>query len=360
MSDFQTVMARSCDELPLCAWNMLCGTRQPFTHVRWLRLLEKIITNYQPRYMQIWQGDRLVAGIVYHAQHHFHLSAHLSSSWAVWGATQLLKFITPLSCLLPLYAYPGIVIDPNTKLEQILPVLAGVLTRVQKEEQSHLLSINPVSVGSQPNIVNWAGFNAVPIVADAVLDIDWATYDAYQMWLPAKKRAEIRRVRNRAADAGVTVEVRPFAASDEERIEELIKEVMTHHSSSYMFAPNLLEKTAAILTPDDYRHMVAIHEGEIIGTLTLFISEGVALVRLAGLAYERTKKTYAYHLLMSETVRLAIEMNARQLKLGGTVFTLKKQLGAHLEDRVALLKMRTPLPNRAMSQVLNWWQNRSP
>jgi hypothetical protein len=90
--------------------------------------------------------------------------------------------------------------------------------------------------------------------------------------------------------------------------------------------------------------------------LTLFISEGVMLVRWAGLDYERTRDNFTYHLLMSETVRIAIERGVRQLKLGGTAFTLKKQLGAHLVERSALVKLRNPVLNRAMQLALTWQQ----
>ncbi|MCP5101595.1 MAG: hypothetical protein GY943_39125 [Chloroflexi bacterium] len=357
MSDFQTIISRQSDALPVFAWDMMCGDNQPFSHVKWLRLLEVITTHYDPYYAQIWQGDTLVAGVVCHPQRHFHLSAHLSSPLLAWGATQFLKAATPLSCMLPLYAYPGIIFAENAPVTQVLPVLSDLLKQIQQQSRSHFLSINPVSTQKHVELVNWRGFSATQIVDDAVLDIVWDDYGAYQMWLPGKKRAEIRRVRNRAADAGVYVDCLPLAKTDGTRIEQLMQMVMTHHGSSYMFESQIIEKTAVILNENDYRHMVAIHQGDIIGTLTLFHSAGVVLVRWVGLEYERTKKTYAYPLLMSETVRIAIDMGAKQLKLGGTVFTLKKQLGATLENRVALLKLRNPLLNSAMGRVLGWQQS---
>lgn len=358
MSQFRTVITRCCDQLPAPAWDELCGARQPFAQIRWLRLLEAITTHYEPVYVQVWQQEKLAAGIVCHPQRHFHLSAHLSSPLLAWAATQALRLITPLSCLLPLYAYPGIILAEGVDTAVLLPALANILKQIQKAERSQLLSINPVSLENHPALSTWPGFAQTDIVADAVLDIIWDSYDDYQMWLPGKKRAEIRRVRNRAADAGVQVELCSLAETDGARIETLMRMVMDHHASSYMFEPDVVAKTAGILNEADYRHMVAVHQGDIIGTLTLFHSEGVVLVRWAGLEYERTRDTYAYHLLMSETVRIAIEMGARQLKLGGTVFTLKKQLGASLEDRVALLRLRNPLLNKAMTQALAWRQNR--
>jgi predicted N-acyltransferase len=258
-----------------------------------------------------------------------------------------------MSCHLPLFAYPGIILAEDAPIESLLPRLAAELKKLQREEQSQLLSINPLSTENDTMLTQWPGFTPTRIVEDAVIDIVWNSYDDYQMWLPGKKRAEIRRVRNRAADAGVQVKECSLAETDDARIEQLIQQVRAHHGSAYPFKPQMVRQTAVSLNPCDYSHLVAIHKGDIIGTLTLFFSEGIMLVRWAGLEYERTRDTYAYHLLMSETVRIAIERGARQLKLGGTSFTLKKQLGARLESRIALLKLRNPVLNQAMRLVLD-------
>jgi predicted N-acyltransferase len=330
----------------------MCGTRQPFAHVRWLRLLELIASSYQPHYLQIWQGDELVAGAICYPQRHFHLSAHMSSSLLAWGAEQGLKMVGPMSCHLPLFAYPGIILAEGAPSEALLPLLAEALMKIQREEKSQLLSINPLTTENDTMLSQWPGFTPTRIVEDAVIDIAWDSYEDYQMWLPGKKRAEIRRVRNRAADAGVVVKECSLAETDDVRVEQLIQQVRAHHGSAYPFKPEMVRQTAVSLNPGDYAHLVAIHRGDIIGTLTLFLSEGTMLVRWAGLEYERTQDTYAYHLLMSETVRIAIERGARQLKLGGTSFTLKKQLGARLESRIALLRLRNPILNRAMRLAL--------
>ena len=352
MSRFRTVITRRCDALPGPAWDKMCGASQPFAHLRWLHLLEAIASYYHPHYLQVWHEDELVAGAICYPQRHFHLSAHISSSLLAWGAEIGLKLAGPMSCHLPMFAYPGIILAQDAPVADLLPVLAAELTKIQRTEHSQLLSINPLIVEKETRLTQWPSFTPTHIVADAILDIAWDSYDDYQMWLPGKKRAEIRRVRNRAADAGVEVVECPLQETDSVRIEQLIREVRESHGSPYPFNPGLVQQTAALLNHNDYAHLVAIQKGDIIGTLTLFFSGGVMLVRWAGLEYERTRDSYAYHLLMSETVRVAIDRGAKQLKLGGTSFTLKKQLGARLEARTALLKLRNPVLNQAMNLAL--------
>lgn len=352
MREYKTIITRQSEELPTPAWDKMCGTRQPFAHKRWLQLLELIARDYEPYYLQLWCDGELVAGAVCYAQRYFHLSAHLSSPLLAWGARQGLRLVRPLSCHLPLFAYPGIILAEGVPADSVLPRLMDELKKVQRAAHSQLLSINPLTSTPDDSLQQWPSFRSTHIVADAVLDIAWDSYDAYQMWLPGKKRAEIRRVRNRAADAGVLVEECSLAETDEGRVEALIREVYAHHGSHYSFRPHMVRNTAVFLHPADYAHLIARHEGQIVGTLTLFISEGVMLVRWAGLDYTRTRDNFTYHLLMSETVRIAIERGVYQLKLGGTAFTLKKQLGARLEERVALVKLRNPLLNRAMQLAL--------
>lgn len=356
MRECKTIITRQSEELPESAWDKMCGTRQPFAHKRWLQLLELIAKDYEPYYLQLWCRGELIAGAVCYAQHHFHLSAHISSSLMAWGAQQGLRLIGPLSCHLPLFAYPGIILAEGISAEEIMPQLIDELKKIQRTEHSQLLSINPLTLAHENSLQQWPNFRPTHIVADAVIDIAWDSYDAYQMWLPGKKRAEIRRVRNRAADAGVVVEECLLEETDDAQIEALIHEVFEHHGSLYSFKPQMVRNTAVFLSPSDYAHLVARHEGKIVGTLTLFISEGIMLVRWAGLDYNRTRDNFTYHLLMSETIRIAIERGMHQLKLGGTAFTLKKQLGARLEERVALVKLRNPLLNRAMQLALAWKQ----
>lgn len=357
MRECKTIITRQSEELPESAWNKMCGTRQPFAHKRWLQLLELIAKDYQPYYLQLWSGGDLVAGAVCYAQRHFHLSAHLPSPLLAWGVRQGLRLVGPLSCHLPLFAYPGIILAEAMPADEVMPQLINELNKVQRAEHSQLLSINPLTSTQDNYWQQMPNFRPTHIVADAVLDIAWDSYDDYQMWLPGKKRAEIRRVRNRAADAGVQVEECVLNETEDAQVEALIREVYEHHGSLYSFKPQMVKNTAVFLPPSDYAHLIARHEGKIVGTLTLFISEGVMLVRWAGLDYDRTRDNFAYHLLMSETVRIAIERGVRQLKLGGTAFTLKKQLGARLEERVALVKLRNPLLNRAMQMALAWKQS---
>lgn len=356
MREYKAVITRRSEELPELIWDKMCGTRQPFAHKRWLMLLEQITGDYHPYYVQLWQGDQLVAGAACFAQRHFHLSAHLSSPLLAGVTQRGLRLVGPLSCHLPLFAYPGLFLAENVSAEMVLPQLLNELKKVQRTEHSQLLSINPLTTTDKAIIQQWPGFRPTHIVADAVLDIAWDSYDAYQMWLPGKKRAEIRRVRNRAVDAGVQIQECSLFETEAAQVEALIREVYQHHGSSYSFKAEMVENTAALLQPSDYAHLIARHEGEVVGTLTLFISEGVMLVRWAGLDYERTRDNFTYHLLMSETVRVAIERGVRQVKLGGTAFTLKKQLGARLEERIALVKLRNPLLNRAMQLALAWQQ----
>ncbi len=164
----------------------------------------------------------------------------------------------------------------------------------------------------------------------------------------------MRRVRNRAVEQGITIDAVPLSPELSPIVAQLTQNVAERHGNTHPYQPDFITKAIPILRPQDYRFLLIRQDGDIIGCAALFHCAGEVVVKWGGFDYPRTEPTFAYHYLLTETVRHAIEMQAKRLTMGMTVYTLKKKLGAVLEDRFLLMHMRI----RPLNYLANYFLNR--
>ncbi len=347
---------KTIQNVPTDAWNAM-SPGHPFVQSRWLLLLEYILADYEPRYILAWQGDRLIAGAVCHLQRKFHLSIYLKNKILRTPVSWLLRAYPPLTCTIPVFTFPGIIINSDIEQSDGVSILREAVRAVARQERSLFIGYNDLDPGTGDILSMADDMSQVSLPPESLLDIEWDTYEAYQAALPKKKRAEIRRVRNRAREHGVTVKAGELENCDEKRIERLIRNVAERHGNRYLYKPNLFQNALKVLEPDDYRLLMVCHHDEIIGNVLLLCSQGVMLVKWIGLDYPRTEPTLAYHYLMTETVYHAIEMKVKRLVLGVTTYTLKKKMGAVLEPRFAAIQFRQKPFNALLNHFLAKGQN---
>ncbi len=347
---------KSIEDVPQAAWDEL-SVGHPFAQTCWLRLLELTLADYEPRYVMVWQGDKLVAGAVCHLQRKFHLSIYLKSKILAAPASRFLHLFPPLTCTLPIFNFPGVLLDASLEKSEGMALLHEAIYGVARQERSVFTGYSDLDPETGKQVLAPGSLIEMSLPPDSLLAIEWDSYEAYEAFLPKKKRAEIRRVRNRAREYGVTVKADRLRPDYEARIEQLIGSVAERHGNRYLYKPNLVHNALQVLKPDDYRFVMVCHQDDIIGHVLLMCSNGVMVVKWIGLDYPRTEPTLAYHYLMTETVYHAIEMNVQQLALGVTTYTLKKKMGAVLEPRLAAIQLRPKPINSMFNRFLAKKQN---
>jgi len=346
------------DHIAAATWDNLCQV-QPFAQHRWLRLLEATLAHYEPRYALVWQGEQLVAAAICNVQRHFHLSIYLPNLQLRCMVERLLRTFPPLTCTVPVYTCSGLILSSEVTPAQGMNWLMTAIKKVARQERSLLVGWNDLDPQTTRTFTQVAQAAFITLPPESYLPILWDSYDAYQAELPKKQRAEIRRVRNRAHEAGVRLLTSEMKPEYEARIEQLIQAVAVRHGNHYLYQPHLLAHASAILCPEDYRLLLAWQEGEIIGCLNLLRSGDDLLVKWVGLDYPRTEPTLAYHYLMTETVAQAIDMGVKRLVLGVTTYTLKKKMGAILEPRAAALQVQNRPLNALFTRLMRWRQTRA-
>lgn len=345
----------SISAIQLSKWDTLCSNH-PFAKYRWQQLLEKTLINYKPHYIQIIGADQqLIAAAICHFQRDFHIG-QLANNFIRGMATRALRTAPPLSCTIPVLNRSGLIFAPDVDKSVALPLLLKAISKIAFKHLTLFINYNNLNLAQGEALSGTRQFVKMALPPESYLPISWENFTEFEAALPKKKRHEIRRMRRRAREAGVTIErVLPTDAdfsATERRIEALMRGLEGAHENEYNYCSNLHTVLQHTLPDTDYRILVARHEGDIIGCTTLFISDGEVLVKWGGLDYERTKPVHAYHYLLTETVQHAIEMQAKRLTLGVTTYILKKKMGALFDPRMALVDSRIALLNKAATKIM--------
>lgn len=335
--NYRVQIDRKIDQVDKAAWDDLSGER-PFTTVYWLGLLEQVLQEYEPTYLQLWQGQQLVAGAICYPQRHFYLSAYLKNKILHKAASQVLAWLPPYACVLPHFLRSGLLLHPTTETAVWLPLLLAEIEKLSRRRWAPFTYLGNLS----PELGAFSerrAFGTMPIIQDSYLDIVWDNFEDYLSHLKSKRRYLVRSYIKNAEEAGVTIQEVPLSSAFRPQIETLIRNVAEKHNNTFLYHPDFLQRADAYLQPETAHRLVCCLQGEPITCITLLCSKGVMAAKWNGMNYARTHETYAYHYMMIQIIKKAIDLGMRRVDLGPTSYVLKRQLGSHFEDRVAGLKV---------------------
>ena len=350
-SSYRVQIDTKIEQVDQAAWNGLCSER-PFATVHWLRFLEKIMVDYQPSYVQLWQDGQLMAGAICQPQRHFYLSAYLKNRTLQKIAGRGLAMLPPFASTLPLFLRDGLLMHPDADTAVWLPMLLGEVEKASRKRWApftYLGNLHP----EQAEQIKQSTYTVIPILQDSYINVDWPSYDAYLTHLKAKRRKIVKVSLERAAKAGVVVSETDFSSPLVPQIAQLIRGVADNHANAFLYQPDFLQQTHSHLNHDDYHVLIATIQDKLVGCATLFCNGDEISAKWTGLDYTLNRKTYTYHALVIHVVQKSIELGAKRLDIGPTSYTLKRQLGGTFADRFAALKIGLRPLNAAFHAITN-------
>jgi predicted N-acyltransferase len=126
------------------------------------------------------------------------------------------------------------------------------------------------------------------------------------------------------------------------RLRQLIQNVLDRHAAAERYAPDLLPQAVRHFG-DDLHVLVAKRSGEPVGCAVMLRSGDELLAKWIGLDYRRTWDTATYHLLLVESIALAIQLGVARLRLGATAIGTKRQFGVLNEERLTAIALPAPV-----------------
>lgn len=314
-------------------WDELSGG-VAFAGHRWLRLVEAVRPDLQPRYLVVRRGGRIVAaaaGAIGHRLRNPRLESTVGPLLRRWPALHIGNPVTGTSGLLA----------PDDEL--------GALVGYLKKQRLMFCLIDQLPLADPVWGVR-SGYQPLAWLPVARLDLNAGSFEQFLTGLVRKKRQEIRRVQRHAEREGIVV--KPLAVTEEHgpHLDRLVANVLDRHRESFRFAPGLFPKAAAVLG-DDLTVLGTYRDGRIVGCVALMRDRDEVTAKWFGRDYEHTAGTSAYHALVTGCVSTAIGLGARRLHLGAAAPETKNQFGVEWEPRGRLVASRSRAVNWCFGQL---------
>lgn len=358
-SGYIVEVAGRIDRIDPSDWDALCEGRSFVDH-RWQRLREAVYARYQPYYVQLRRRGRLEAAAVCTVARGFALPNSIPNPLLRAAWRRLLASSRPLRCGAFDSCQPALLTRPGCDVDHLSARLLEAIGHLAKQQRTPAVAVINLSPRDRAwRALRAGGYRAVRVRPNTYLDLLWPTFASYEAGLPSKKRRELRRYRRRAHEVGVTVDSLAPAAEAEPLLRRLVRDVFERHAAPDPHVPDLFSRARSVLG-DDFSVLVARQGQRLIGCMALLRCADELTVEWLGLDYGRTRGTYTYHSLLIESVAKAIEMGVRRVWFGDTVYDLKRDVGASLEDRSAAVAIRNPVLNRFLGPGLALMGVRAP
>jgi predicted N-acyltransferase len=323
------------DRIAPAEWKALCGDRA-FADHRWQRLVEGVLANHEPRYVLLRRGGHLEAAAVCSLERRFeHPAMQRRAGW-------LLRHFPYLRCGIPIALETGLITHPDANGNRLVPELLAAIRRLAVRERAllttfgHLTRDNP----AWPTLLG-GGCRQLSRWWSTGLTITWPSFGDYLASRSTADRKEIGRLRRRADRAGLTVAYGPLQLADAPRVRELIGHVLARHHALDPYAADFLRSAVSIMDRDVQLVQVRDQADEMVGCAVLVRSQGELLAKWAGMDYEKSRNSAAYHAVLIGCVQLAIDLGVHRLRLGATAISTKQQFGAMPEERLNALALPT-------------------
>lgn len=327
--------AHSIREIDEARWDSVTADSLHMTH-RWLRATETSWRFYQPYYLLLENEDGPCAAVLANTSTAF----QKQFGWLGWLYNRFNLIIRP-----PFSSSCSVVVRPGVALDTVMPELNAAFNHLSRQEKRLLVTVGNVSA---VDVMSWqkAGFQATPIAGVNTINLP-ATYEDYLAPLHKSKRQELRRIRKRAAQFDIRLEIGTLG-NDSEEVLALLYEVYARHGVSQEdmpFASQFLDALAKEM-PGELLLIRGYAGDKLVGVSVNGLNGSRVIGLMMGLYYEIARPSLLYFVLIDELIRWSIQQGFQQLSIGRTNEREKQKHGFHVEERWVC--------HRAHVQPLNW------
>ena len=318
-------------------WDALTENQLVMSH-RWQRVMEASRATYRPRYVLVSDSRGPLLGLVANTAESFGREG--------WREATLKRLSIVVSA--PYSSrHCGVIVRPGTDLTEVLPTVERALARLCWREQRLVLGVANVA---DDDVHHWRarGFATRAQPVTMTLDLP-GSYSDYLARLSADDRHELRRVRRRAAEHGVSVTHGPLRGT-EPGLYDMFGEVCARHANGVPTLP-----FTAALFPSLAREMAneallfaGSVNGQPAGYFTCFKNGRTLLATVAGLRYDLARPSSLYFLLLDEMVQWSLRHGIARIHAGLSNEVQKRRHGFVAQRRWFCVKAYPGVLNRAL------------
>ena len=194
------------------------------------------------------------------------------------------------------------------------------------------------------DVLRRAGFAEALVAANAVLPIEWDSFDGYLGSLSRSRRAKVKREVKRFRESGIEV-AHGSILENLDRLAHLQALLQEKHGAGY----DLERERGAFLSVTTHIHpyarlLVARRDGDLVGFILYFEKEGLVHPKMGARDLSRVTEADALHFYLGyyAIVEQAIAGGAREIQYGLDAYGTKVFRGCVLRDLYWYVKAASP------------------
>lgn len=274
-----------------------------------------------------------------------------------WSPTLIIGSRSAYSC--------EFLLDNHLTSEEQNSILQQMITYVQDRMASH----GAVSISAL--YINQEGCNQLKKIvsnpedffitgANAVITIEWSTFEDYLLSLKSKERTKARKERGVFLSRGYDIRLTKLGDSL-----ETFAQLFINHEHKYGYQTSLQnqikELQVFINTASEYSHFLTLNlKDMVVGCLLLFLWEDTIYARTVGFDFDIVGQSFEYfNLGYYALIEFAINHNFKYIDYGMGTYRAKLKRGAHLEPVYGYIYSPTTSSPFIDSEFKQWNQIRT-
>ena len=345
-------------DLPLKEWNVIAHAHSYTYSPEFLEMAESLTSSdCCHRYGMIHDDNDCLVALT-----HFNITrtdiAIFSSGWLRTALTGIRRLfpdflkIRILECAFPISSEHHPDSSKQYLLEKSLQSLGTTLLDLARKQGIFLVIIGPFEPQDRPyeTVLNELGYQFVPCLPIATLDIAWKTPDEYLSSMKSYYRSKLQRHLRINQSNAIRHELRD---NFDDLAEVLWRQWLVVHERA-------TEYNGETLTPDFYKDF-SLKFGERSKVLLFYCKDelvGHALLLLDGdslrwrnFGRNKAENDSLYIYVCHKVVETAINLGVKRLDMGVTTYAIKRDFGASIVPRKIALRVSWNIFNKLSAKV---------
>jgi len=171
MADAELAVLSTIEQIAPAEWNALCGGRAFVDH-RWLQFVERVMPDYQPRYVVLRSADHVEAAAVCSVEHHFaNPTLQRRAGW-------LLRRLPWVRCGVPIASECGLIFRPGADEARLAPTLLDGVRRLAAREGALFTTVGHLPRGGNIwHSLRTDGCAELSRWSNTALSIEWSSFE---------------------------------------------------------------------------------------------------------------------------------------------------------------------------------------
>jgi len=335
---YQVKIAYRIDDINEVEWNQL-SAGEPFGDLRWTRFAIHANPAFQPYFVLLYEGDKLVgrATAAFNKQHGMSIPSPIKRA-VVDGLLTRFPLLQCQAAPVNLTSMSGLILPRGDAVEAMRCITSG-LYELAKTRATSFVAIGWLTE-AEYHAIHQTGLYHTQAHNSTALMNRWTNFDEYIQTLGKTARKDYRQHTNHAQKMNIRIEETRRFAQYADQLQKLTANVDNHYYNTGSITDARFFELAECELTDDGMMLLAWVGDTLAGFGYLLCDQGILRPSLLGKDY---RFKYVYFEIFYAMLRYGINNGFRQIRGGvGGAYQFKRSLG--FENQTTYVAYTSPSP----------------